>query len=125
MDRGTNGLTGYNSILGFNLNAPSTKIGLYFITLAALAGAYILCRRIVNSRVGQVLEASRDGENRVRFLGFDPSRYKTFAFAVSGGLAGLAGMLFVLQVGIISPSMMGIVPSIEMVLWVALGGRVR
>ena len=123
VDRGTNGLTGYNSILGFNLNAPSTKIGLYFITLAALAGAYILCRRIVNSRVGQVLEASRDGENRVRFLGFDPSRYKTFAFAVSGGLAGLAGMLFVLQVGIISPSMMGIVPSIEMVLWVALGGR--
>lgn len=120
---GTNGLTGYSSILGFNLNAPSTKIGLYFITLAALAGAYILCRRIVNSRVGQVLEASRDGENRVRFLGFDPSRYKTFAFAVSGGLAGLAGMLFVLQVGIISPSMMGIVPSIEMVLWVALGGR--
>lgn len=102
---------------------PPTKIGLYFITLAALAGAYILCRRIVNSRVGQVLEASRDGENRVRFLGFDPSRYKTFAFAVSGGLAGLAGMLFVLQVGIISPSMMGIVPSIEMVLWVALGGR--
>lgn len=120
---GTNGLTGYSSILGFNLNAPSTKIGLYFITLAALAGAYTLCRRIVNSRVGQVLEASRDGENRVRFLGFDPSRYKTFAFAVSGGLAGLAGMLFVLQVGIISPSMMGIVPSIEMVLWVALGGR--
>ncbi|AYB45706.1 urea ABC transporter permease subunit UrtC [Paenibacillus lautus] len=120
---GTNGLTGYSSILGFNLNAPSTKIGLYFITLSALAGAYILCRRIVNSRVGQVLEASRDGENRVRFLGFDPSRYKTFAFAVSGGLAGLAGMLFVLQVGIISPSMMGIVPSIEMVLWVALGGR--
>lgn len=120
---GTNGLTGYNGIFGFSFHDPATRIALYFITLAALVLAYLLCRYIVRSRAGQVLEASRDGENRVRFLGYDPARFKTFAFAVSGGLAGLAGMLFVLQVGIISPSMMGIVPSIEMVLWVALGGR--
>lgn len=120
---GTNGLTGYNGIFGFSFHDPATKIALYFATLTALILAYLLCRYIVRSRAGQVLEASRDGENRVRFLGYDPSRFKTFAFAVSGGLAGLAGMLFVLQVGIISPSMMGIVPSIEMILWVALGGR--
>ncbi|MNW41229.1 leucine/isoleucine/valine transporter permease subunit [compost metagenome] len=120
---GTNGLTGYRDIFGFAFQDSGTKIALYFITLAALIIAYLLCRFIVNSRAGQVLEASRDGENRVRFLGYDPSRFKTFAFTVSGALAGLSGMLFVLQVGIISPSMMGIVPSIEMVLWVALGGR--
>lgn len=120
---GTNGLTGYRDIFGFAFNDSRTRIGLYFITLVALIIAYLLCRFIVKSRAGQVLEASRDGENRVRFLGYDPSKFKTFAFTVSGALAGLAGMLFVLQVGIISPSMMGIVPSVEMVLWVALGGR--
>lgn len=120
---GTNGITGYNSIFGFTLHSAGTTIVLYYITLAVLVIAYMLCRRMVNSRFGQVLEAARDGENRVRFLGYDPAGYKTLAFAFSGALAGIAGMLFVLQVGIISPSMMGIVPSIEMVLWVALGGR--
>jgi urea transport system permease protein len=70
-----------------------------------------------------VLRAIRDGENRARFIGYDPAVYQMTAFCVSAGLAGLAGMLFVLHVGIISPSMMGIVPSIEMVLWVAIGGR--
>lgn len=120
---GTNGITGYQTIFGFKLHAAGTTIVLYYITLIVLVLAYVFCRRIVNSRFGQVLEAARDGENRVRFLGFDPAGYKTLAFALSGALAGIAGMLFVLQVGIISPSMMGIVPSIEMVLWVALGGR--
>jgi urea transport system permease protein len=70
-----------------------------------------------------VLIGIRDGENRLRFLGYDPAIFKTFIYALSAGIAGLAGMLFVLQVGIISPTMMGITPSIEMVLWVALGGR--
>ncbi|MEK5058108.1 urea ABC transporter permease subunit UrtC [Paenibacillus shunpengii] len=120
---GTNGLTGYNQIFGMQLHHPTTTIMLYYVTLVVLVLAYILCRRIVRSRFGQVLEAARDGENRVRFLGYDPAWYKTLAFTLSGALAGLAGMLYVLQVGIISPSMMGIVPSIEMVLWVALGGR--
>lgn len=120
---GTNGITGFYSIFGFALHSPGTTIMLYYVTLAVLVLAYVLCRRVVNSRFGQVLEAARDGENRVRFLGYDPAGYKTLSFVLSGALAGIAGMLFVLQVGIISPSMMGIVPSIEMVLWVALGGR--
>lgn len=120
---GTNGLTGYHQIFGMELHQPSTTIMLYYVTLLLLVLSYVLCKRVVRSRFGQVLEAARDGENRVRFLGYDPAWYKTIAFTLSGALAGLAGMLFVLQVGIISPSMMGIVPSIEMVLWVALGGR--
>lgn len=120
---GTNGLTGYHHIFGMELHRPSTTIILYYVTLLILVLSYVLCKRVVRSRFGQVLEAARDGENRVRFLGYDPAWYKTMAFTLSGALAGLAGMLFVLQVGIISPSMMGIVPSIEMVLWVALGGR--
>ena len=83
----------------------------------------MLCRFLVKSRFGKVLRAIRDGENRVRFIGYNPAVYQMVAFGLSAGLAGLAGMLFVLHVGIISPSMMGIVPSIEMVLWVAIGGR--
>ncbi|MFC4811905.1 urea ABC transporter permease subunit UrtC [Paenibacillus sp. GCM10023250] len=120
---GTNGLTGYGKLLGHSLGAPETKRWLYFATVAVLIGAFLLCRFLVKSRFGKVLRAIRDGENRVRFLGYDPAVYQTVAFAFSAGLAGLAGMLFVLHVGIISPSMMGIVPSIEMVLWVAIGGR--
>jgi urea transport system permease protein len=73
--------------------------------------------------MGNILTAIRDGENRVRFIGYNPVTYKVFIYCVSAGLAGLAGVLFVLQEGIISPAQMGIVPSIEMVLWVAIGGR--
>lgn len=120
---GTNGITGYTTIGGQPLRTPSTTILLFYITLATLVMVYWLCKRIMKSRFGQVLEASRDGENRVRFLGYNPAWYKTLAFTLSAALAGAAGMLFVLQAGIISPSMMGIVPSVEMALWVALGGR--
>lgn len=120
---GTNGLTGYAELFGVPLRNAGMKNALYFATVAALLAAFLLCRYLVKSRLGKVLRAIRDGENRVRFLGFDTSVYQMAAFAVSAGLAGLAGMLFVLHVGIISPSMMGIVPSVEMVLWVAIGGR--
>ncbi|MFD2610926.1 urea ABC transporter permease subunit UrtC [Paenibacillus gansuensis] len=120
---GTNGLTGYRTVFGYSLASPETKHMLYFATVAMLAGAFLLCRFLVTSRFGKVLKAIRDGENRVRFLGYNPAAYQMVAFAVSAGLAGLSGMLFVLHVGIISPSMMSIVPSIEMVLWVAVGGR--
>lgn len=82
-----------------------------------------MCYKLVNSRFGKVLIAIRDGENRTRFLGYNTSIYQVIVYSFSAGVAGLAGMLFVLQVGIITPSMMGIVPSIEMVLWVAIGGR--
>jgi len=120
---GTNGITGYKTVLGFPLNDPAVKQALYEITLLALIAAYLLARFLVGSRTGKVLKAIRDAENRVRFLGFDPARYQLFVLCLSAGLAGLAGMLYVLHVGIISPTAMGIVPSIEMVLWVALGGR--
>ncbi|MFX3634138.1 MAG: urea ABC transporter permease subunit UrtC [Candidatus Pristimantibacillus sp.] len=120
---GTNGVTGYGKILGAALSSPDTKRILYWVTAAVLIAVFILCRYVVGSRFGKVLRAIRDGENRVRFIGYNPAIYQMVIFTLSAGLAGIAGMLFVLHVGIISPSMMGIVPSIEMVLWVAIGGR--
>ena len=120
---GTNGLTSFSTMFGVSLAKPETKEALYFATVVALLGAFALCRYLVGSRFGRVLRAIRDGENRTRFIGYDPAVYQMVVFGVSAALAGLAGMLFVLHVGIISPSMMGIVPSIEMALWVAIGGR--
>ncbi|WP_168123352.1 urea ABC transporter permease subunit UrtC [Paenibacillus sp. HB172176] len=120
---GTNGVTGYTTILGYSLGSPDTKRVLYWITAAVMLGIFVLCRYITASRFGKVLRAIRDGENRVRFIGYNPAMYQMVIFTISAGIAGLAGMLFVLHVGIISPSMLGIVPSIEMVLWVAIGGR--
>jgi urea transport system permease protein len=120
---GTNGITGYTKIAGQSISSPDTKQMLYWVTAIFLIVAFVLCRFLVKSRFGKVLRAIRDGENRVRFIGYNPALYQMTAFAISGVLAGLAGMLFVLHVGIISPSMLGIVPSIEMVLWVAIGGR--
>ncbi|WP_407944627.1 urea ABC transporter permease subunit UrtC [Paenibacillus swuensis] len=120
---GTNGVTGFKTLFGFSLASQDTKNVLYFVTVAFLVVTFLLCQALVRSRFGKVLKAIRDGENRVRFIGYNPAAYQMVAFGISAGLAGLAGMLFVLHVGIISPSMMAIVPSIEMVLWVAVGGR--
>jgi urea transport system permease protein len=120
---GTNGMTNFTTIFGFSLGDPGVQTGLYLITLAVLIFVFGLCYGLVNSRLGRVLIAIRDGENRVRFCGFNPTVYKVFIYCVSAALAGVAGVLFVLQVGIISPAMMGIIPSVEMVLWVAVGGR--
>jgi urea transport system permease protein len=120
---GTNGVTGFQTIFGHSIKAPSTKIFLYMVTVVALILVFIFCKYLVNSRFGRVLNAVRDAENRARFIGYDAARYQLTVFAISAGIAGLAGMLFVLHVGIISPSMMSIVPSIEIALWVALGGR--
>lgn len=120
---GTNGITDFRSILGHPLTDAATQRGLYFATVICLALSYALCRWIVSGRFGQVLTAIRDAENRMRYLGYDPASFKVAAFAISAGLAGLAGALFVTQVGIISPTSVGIVPSIEMVIWVAVGGR--
>ena len=96
---------------------------LYFIVVGVLGVVFIIARHLVNSRYGRLLVAVRDGEDRVRFLGYDPAKVKTSAFAISAGMAGLAGALFVPVVGIISPALLGVVPSIEMVIWVAVGGR--
>jgi urea transport system permease protein len=120
---GTNGLTDFKQILGFRLSEPGTQRVLYVITVLALGGAYFLCRWIIQSRTGRVLIAIRDSEQRVLFSGYSPSTYKLFVFVVSAGLAGMAGMLYVPQVGIITPAQIGVLPSLEMVIWVAVGGR--
>ena len=120
---GTNGLTDFKQALGFRLSDPSTQRGLYILTVVALGAAYLFCRWIVASRAGNVLIAIRDSESRVTFSGYTPWVYKLFVFVVSAGLAGLAGMLYVPQVGIITPAQIGVLPSLEVVIWVAVGGR--
>jgi urea transport system permease protein len=120
---GFNGLTDYQTVLGFDLGDPNVLRALYWITLALLAGAFLGVRWVLQSRYGKILRATRDGENRVRFLGYDPAPYKILAFTASAVLAGIAGALFTLHAGVISPAMVGVVPSIEMVVWVAVGGR--
>jgi len=120
---GTNGVTNFKTIFGFTLADPSTKLALYYIAVLLLLAAYVFCKLIIERRIGRVLVAIRDGENRIRFSGYNPTVYKVFVYAISAGLAGLAGAIYVPQVGIISPAEMGIIPSIEMVSWVAIGGR--
>jgi len=120
---GFNGLTGFKSAFGFALGDQSTQFGLYWATLAAVALTFVAVRALQGSLFGKVLLAVRDGENRVRFLGYDPLPFKVIAFAVAGVLAGLSGALVTLDLGVISPAMFGVVPSIEMVIWVAVGGR--
>jgi urea transport system permease protein len=120
---GTNGLTDFKQVLGFRLSEPGTQRALYILTVLCLGGAYLLCRWIIRSRTGRVLIAVRDSEQRVLFSGYSPSNYKLFVFVVSAALAGLAGALYVPQVGIITPAQIGVLPSLEMVIWVAVGGR--
>ncbi len=120
---GTNGLSGFKTIFGFPLNDPGTQRGLYVVTALCLVSAYLLCRAITGSPAGKVLVAIRDSETRVLFSGYSPAAYKLFVFTVSAALAGAAGALYVPQVGIITPAKIGVLPSIEMVVWVAVGGR--
>ena len=120
---GTNGLTDFKQVLGFRLSDPGTQRALYVLTVLSLGGAYLLCRWIITSRTGKVLIAVRDSEQRVLFSGYSPANYKLFVFVVSAALAGLAGMLYVPQVGIITPAQIGVLPSLEMVIWVAVGRR--
>ena len=120
---GTNGLTNVKVLFGYDLDDPANQRVLYVLVVVALGVVYLLARQMVKSRYGRLLMAVRDGEDRVRFLGYDPGLLKTVAFAVSAGMAGLAGALFVPVVGIISPALLGVVPSIEMIIWVAVGGR--
>ena len=120
---GTNGITNYNTILGFPVFAQSTQLAFYYASIAALLGIYLIFQFTLASRFGKLLVAMRDDENRVRFMGYNPVMLKTLVFAVSCGVAGIAGALYVPQVGIISPTNMGILPSIEIAVWVAVGGR--
>ena len=120
---GTNGLADFKTIFGFPLNQPGTQRALYVVTAVTLVAAYLLCRWITLTRAGKVLVAIRDSETRVLFSGYSPAGYKLFVFVVSAVLAGVAGALYVPQVGIITPAKIGVLPSIEMVVWVAAGGR--
>lgn len=120
---GTNGLTNFTQLFGLDLASEANAAILYTIVAVALLATFLIARQLVASRYGRVLVAVRDGEDRVRFLGYDPTRIKVLAYMAAAGMAGLAGALFVPVAGIISPALLGIVPSIEMVLWVALGGR--
>ncbi len=120
---GTNGLADFKTIFGWPLGAPGVQRGLFVTTVLCLAGSYLLCRWITGSRAGRVLIAIRDSETRVLFSGYSPARFKLFVFAVSAALAGVAGALYVPQVGIITPAKIGVLPSLEMVVWVAAGGR--
>ena len=120
---GNNGLTDFKDVLGFDLQAQSTRIGLYLLSVLALIAAYVVCRLIVLSRLGKVLIAVRDAESRTRFIGYRVEHYKLFVWTVSAMMAGVAGALYVPQVGIINPGEFAPANSIEAVIWVAVGGR--
>lgn len=120
---GNNGFTDFKDLLGFSLQAPNTRMVLFLCTLTALGGSYALCRFITRSRAGRIIEAIRDAESRTRFLGYRVASYKLWIFVLSAVLAGIAGALYVPQVGIINPGEFSPANSIEIVIWVAIGGR--
>lgn len=120
---GNNGLTDFKDILGYDLQADGTRVALFVASALALILAYLVSRYLVASRLGKVLIAVRDAENRARFIGYRVEYYKLFVFTVSAVMAGIAGALYVPQVGIINPSEFAPANSIEIVIWVAVGGR--
>ncbi len=120
---GNNGLTDFKDVLGFDLQADATRQGLFVLSALAVAGGYLLCRWVTISKLGKVMVTVRDAESRARFLGYRVEGYKLFVFVLSAMLAGLAGALYVPQVGIINPGEFSPANSIEIVIWVALGGR--
>jgi urea transport system permease protein len=120
---GNNGFTDFKDILGFNLQSPQTRSVLLVLTALTVGAAYVVCRWIVSSRTGRVVRAIRDAESRTRFIGYRVEAYKLWVFVFSAVLAGIAGALYVPQVGIINPSEFSPINSIEVVIWVAIGGR--
>ncbi len=120
---GNNGLTDFKDILGFNVQATETRAALFAISVVALGLGFFVCRAIVASKLGKVLIALRDAEARTRFLGYRVESYKLFVFTLSACMAGIAGALYVPQVGIINPSEFAPANSIEEAIWVAVGGR--
>ena len=120
---GNNGMTDYKDILGWDIHQASTRLGLYIASVSALGLGFLVCRYITASKLGRVLLALRDAESRVRFLGYSVTNAKLFVFALSAVLAGIAGALYVPQVGIINPSEFSPGNSIEIAIWVSVGGR--
>jgi urea transport system permease protein len=120
---GVNGITDFKTFLGISLEADGIRTKMYLATAVLLLVALVVGRFIIASRLGKILVAIRDREDRVRFSGYDPALFKGFIFAVAAVLSSIGGALFTLQVGLASPSLVGIVPSIEMVIYAAVGGR--
>jgi urea transport system permease protein len=120
---GNNGLTDFKDIVGFNVQAQTTRAALFSMTCVMLIAGFLIARGIVASKLGKVVIAIRDAESRTRFLGYRVDRFKLFVFTVSACMAGVAGALYVPQVGIINPSEFNPANSIETVIWVAIGGR--
>jgi urea transport system permease protein len=120
---GRNGITDLKTLLGWDIRLKSSQYTLYFLTVALLFGVILLSRYMLSSKMGRILLAMSEKEDRVRFSGYDVSTYKIFIFALAAAISGIGGALFVLQVGFISPSLVGIVPSIEMVIFAAVGGK--
>jgi urea transport system permease protein len=120
---GFNGLTDFSTLFGQDITTNGAAQVIYLVTFGFVVAAYFFLRWLLSSRYGVMLRATRDGENRVRFLGHDPVPYKVVAFGIAGALAGIGGALFTLHSGVVSPALVGVVPSIEMVVWVAVGGR--
>jgi len=120
---GNNGFTDFKRILGYSITAPGTRMTLFVVTGAALLGFLVLGRAIVTSKLGRVLTAIRDAETRVMFSGYNPVYFKLFIWTVSAVICGIAGALYVPQVGIINPSEMSPANSIEIAIWAAVGGR--
>jgi len=120
---GNNGLTDFKDILGLPVQAQGVRVALFLATALALAISYLIARLMTVSAYGKILIAVRDAESRTRFLGYRPEHFKTLAFVVSAMMAGVAGALYVPQVGIINPSEFAPTNSIEAVIWVAVGGR--
>jgi len=120
---GTNGLTNFSTVFGLPIIDPNVQLALYYVVAACLGGVLVGCLVLAHSRFGLLLVALRDDPRRVRALGYNPVTINTAVFTISAGIAGLAGALFAPTVGIVAPAMVGVVPSIEMVVWVAVGGR--
>ena len=120
---GNNGLTDFKEIIGFDLQSDSTRCVLFLLTALVLALSYVACMFIVRSKLGRVLVSLRDAESRTRFMGYRVERYKLFVFVFSAVLAGIAGAFYVPQVGIINPGEFSPINSIEIIIWVAVGGR--
>jgi len=120
---GNNGLTDFKDLLGFDLQSDATRCSLFFCSAVALGLGYLLCQWLTRSKFGRVMVAIRDAESRTRFMGYRVEYYKLFVFVVSAVLAGIAGALYVPQVGIINPGEFSPINSIEIIIWVAVGGR--
>ena len=120
---GVNGITDLRTLEGWDIRPDSAKTVLYFVNAGLLLGCLLLAQFIRRSKLGRILVAMRDKEDRVRFSGYDVAHFKVFVFCFAAALAGIGGAMFTLQVGFMSPSFVGIVPSIEMVIYCAVGGR--